>query len=174
MKSTKYLILSLLIFSLILNACVSDSQQNDQEQDSIVVIDSTSIIDTASSVDLTSPALPYVVVFNEETARFSIIENPDDPGFKPNGAGYVEVLNTKYPEINIRMGDRRLDTLDVFIDDATHLTQGMGSAGANTYLAEATYAFSELDSVDVVNFIFKTGDHATSGPYTREFFNDFH
>lgn len=174
MKSLKYLIPSLLAFSLILNACVSDSRQNAQEQDSIVVIDSTSVIDTTSDVDLTPPALPYIVVFSEETARFNIIENPDDSGFVPNGDGYVEALNTKYPEINIRMGDQRSDTLDVFIDDATHLTQGMGSAGANSYLAEATYAFSELDSVNVVNFIFKTGDHATSGPYTREFFNDFH
>lgn len=174
MKSLKYSTLALLTFFLILNACVSDSRQNNQERDSIVVIDSASVIDTTSSVDLTPPALPYVVIFNEETARFSIIENPDDSGFTPNGAGYVEALNTKYPEINIRMGDRHLDTLEVYIDDATHLTQGMGSAGANSYLAEATYAFSELDSVNVVNFIFKTGDHATSGPYTREFFNDFH
>lgn len=173
MKTLKHPLFSAIAISVLLYSCVSDNQQSDQGQDSAVVIDSASIVDT-STVDLTPPALPYVVVFNEETARFNIEENPDDQGFTPNGPGYIEVLNTKYPQISIRMGDRRLDTLDVFIDDATHLTQGMGSAGANSYLAEATYAFTELDSVEVVDFHFKTGDHATSGPYTRAFFDDFH
>jgi len=172
MKTLGYLFLSLLLFSIVVTSCVSDSSQTDKTQDSAVVIDSASIVDT-STVDLTPPALPYVVIFNEETARFDIVENPDAKNFEPNGDGYVEALNTKYPEILIRKGDLHEDTLNVFIDNATHLTQSIGSAGANSYLAEATYAFTELDSVKVVNFNFETGDHATAGPYTREFFKDF-
>lgn len=172
MKTTKYLFLTLSLF-ILLNSCVSDSQQSDQDQDSAVVIDSASIVDTTSGIDLTPPALPFVVIFNEETERFDIVENTENQDFTPNGNGYIEALNSKYPEINIRMGDRRQDTLDVFIDDATYLTQSIGSAGANSYLAEATYAFTTLDSVNVVNFNFDTGDHATSGPYTRAFFKDF-
>lgn len=173
MKTLNYSLLSVLSVSLILTACVSENNQDEQEQDSVVVIDSASIVDTTSYVDLTPPALPYVVVFDEEAARFNIIENPDNSGFTPDGDGYVEALNTKYPEILIRLGERSNDTLNVFIDNATHLTQSIGSAGANSYLVEATYAFTELDSVNVVNFNFETGDHAVPGSYTRTSFKDF-
>lgn len=173
MKRLNYSILALLLISLVLHGCVSDQNKVGDNQDSAIVSDSAAVIDTVSGVDMTPPALPYVVVFNEENERFEIIENDDDQNFTPNGEGYVEALNTKYPEINIRQGEFRQDTLNVFIDDATYLTQSIGSAGANSYLAEATYAFTELDSVSVVNFHFQTGDHATSGPYTRAFFKDF-
>lgn len=176
MKNLNYSIRAILFTSLILQSCVSDQNNAENDQDSAIVIDSAAIRDTMSDsgVDLTPPALPYVVVFNEESGRFDIVENPDDQNFTPNGEGYVEALNIKYPEISIRQGERHLDTLNVFIDNATYLTQSIGSAGANSYLAEATYAFTELDSVNVVNFNFQTGDHATSGPYTRAFFKDFH
>jgi len=53
---------------------------------------------------------------------------------------------------------------------AEHLTQRMGSTGAEHFLATATFTLIEYDSIKFVNFIFEEGDHAKPGLYSRESF----
>jgi len=152
---------------ILLNGCVSDSSESNNE-----LTDTLSI--QSNEAESTSAELPYEVSYNEETGRFSIVENPEPAAASLDGKILVNALKSKYPEIDLRLGDRRNDTLDVYIDDASYLTQNIGTAGANAYMAEATFAFTSLDSVKTVNFIFEAGDHASPGAYQRSDFDDFH
>lgn len=61
-------------------------------------------------------------------------------------------------------------TASVEVINAEFLTQRMGSAGADEFLAVATYTLTEHKDIQVVNFIFEEGDHAVPGPYTRRYF----
>ena len=59
-------------------------------------------------------------------------------------------------------------SIEVINDE--YLTQRMGSTGANEFLATATFMLTEYDNIKFVNFIFKEGDHAFPGLYSREDF----
>lgn len=152
---------------ILLNGCMNDSSENKNE-----VIDTLST--QSNKIENTSTQLPYEVNYNEETGRFSIVENPETETASLNREVLINVLKNKYPEIDLHVGDKRNDTLDVLIDDASYLTQNIGTAGANAYIAEATFAFTALDSIKTVNFIFEAGDHASPGTYQRSDFDDFH
>lgn len=51
-----------------------------------------------------------------------------------------------------------------------HLTQRMGSTGADAFLAVATFTLTEHEGVQSVDFVFAEGDHAQPGIYRREDF----
>jgi hypothetical protein len=168
MKKSRIKLLVLTISTLmLLNGCMTESTENNELADSLNTEDNR-VIDSAST------SLPYEVSYNEETGRFSILENQEVETLPLNGDMLIHALKNKYPEIDLRLGDKRNDTLDVYIDNAFYLTQNIGTAGANAYMAEATFAFTSLDSIKTVNFIFETGDHATPGTYQRSDFDDFH
>jgi len=64
------------------------------------------------------------------------------------------------------------DTAYLKIPDAMHLTQQMGSTGAQLYLAQVVYNMTEIPGIKFVNLDFEEGDHAAPGTYTRESFKD--
>ena len=161
----KICLLSGLLLVLI-NGCVNDTTTNSNEA-----------IDTlgAQKQEMETPAmqLPYEVEYDEVSGEFSIVENPDTLMSAINAQMLIDALEKKYPEIAVRVGDKRNDTLEVYIDDATYLTQNIGTAGANAYMAEATFAFTSLDSITTINFVFEAGDHASPGAYQRKDYDDF-
>lgn len=162
----KFFLLALSILT-VLNGCMTDSSETNEVTDTLST-------QSTESIDDVSAQLPYEVNYSEETGRFSIVENPEIETASLNGKMLTNALNKKYPEIDLRLGDKRNDTLDVYIDNASYLTQNIGTAGANAYMAEATFAFTSLDSIKTVNFIFEAGDHASPGAYQRSDFDDFH
>lgn len=169
----KYLTLAMLIFAA---ACTRDTSQSEETADSTAMADRPLSGDSTASVpeDPGIQPLPYIVQYDQQTGKFNIDKNPAAETVAYTAEALANALNHKYAEIQLRVGDRRNDTLDLYIDSSFYLTQSIGSAGANNYLAEATFAFTELDSVEVVNFNFEPGDHAMPGPYTRRFFDGFH
>lgn len=117
--------------------------------------------------------LPYTAVFNAETQEMELKHNPVGDPSKLNVRDMIDALNLKYPQIILEEIKKSNDTLYVKIDEATYLTQQIGTEGATTYLAEATFALTEPVGIHVVDFSFKEGDHAVPKPYTRESFKDF-
>jgi hypothetical protein len=116
-------------------------------------------------------ALPFTLQYNTENNRFKIIENKDIRPITEKKVAFA--LNTKYPEIKIEVEKKSNDTLFVRIADATNLTQSIGITGATSYLIEATYGFTSVNGIHVVNYSFTEGDHASPGSYTRESFSEF-
>lgn len=58
----------------------------------------------------------------------------------------------------------------VEVINAEHLTQRMGSSGADYFLAQSTFTLTENKNIQFVNFIFEEGDHASPGIYSRKDF----
>lgn len=83
----------------------------------------------------------------------------------------MEQLNFFYPSVEINKVNKVEDYIEVIIEDATALTQRMGSSGAQEYLVHAVYAFTSLENIERVKFVFEEGDHAEPGFYSRENWN---
>jgi len=117
------------------------------------------------------PALPYLAVFDEQTEQLKAEKNTDFNAASLSADILTQALVANYPEIKLEVDRISNDTLYLHITDAQYLTQQMGSSGAQMYLMEATYAYTELPDVSVVNFSFAEGDHALPGDYTRGSFD---
>jgi hypothetical protein len=79
----------------------------------------------------------------------------------------IQILNETYPEIALRFTKSSNDTLFVKISNSKYLTQQMGSSGPEVYLADVTYNLTEIPGINYVAILFKEGDHASPGIYSR-------
>lgn len=94
---------------------------------------------------------------------------------------YVEVSEATHPHGDGAMIDLPRIVLQKAEPQTTHvevvndqyLTQSMGSSGAQDYLALVTYTLTETPGVTSVDFIFRAGEHAMPGIYSRESFTDY-
>lgn len=101
----------------------------------------------------------------ERIIKQRVIDETIDPEF------IQKQLNLTYPDVIINNIDQKDDVMNVIIEDATFLTQQMGTYGAQEYLLHVVYAFTSLPDIKAVNFQFKEGDHAEPRTYTREDWN---
>ncbi len=124
----------------------------------------------AEDMEAPLPALPYLAVFDEPTEQLKAEKNTDFNPASLDADGLTQALVANYPEIKPKIDRISNDTLYLHIADAQYLTQQMGSSGAQMYLLEATYAYTELSNINVVNFSFSEGDHALPGNYKRDSF----
>ena len=117
--------------------------------------------------------LPWTVEMNESTQLMEIRKNPAADISNLSPRDMVDALNIKYPKTKLEWVKQEGNKAFVKIVDATFLTQESGSEGAQAYLAEATFALTELEGITAVDFSFKEGDHAAPGTYTRDNFKNF-
>ena len=75
------------------------------------------------------------------------------------------------PKLMIQGHERT--TVRVQVENSGYLTQRMGSAGAQDFLAAATYTMTECPVITAVDFNFPQGDHAAPGIYTRMSFTEY-
>lgn len=87
-----------------------------------------------------------------------------------SAANLITLLNHHNKNVSLSFVKVSSDTIFVRVDDATVLTQQMGSAGAAEFMAIVTYTLTELPGIAKVHFDFEPGDHATPGTYDRDFF----
>lgn len=85
-------------------------------------------------------------------------------------ANVITYLNNNNPNIKLVYNTISGDTLFIKIPDATYLTQQMGSAGPEVYLAEVIYNCTEIPGIKFVHLDFTEGDHAQPGTFKREDF----
>lgn len=84
----------------------------------------------------------------------------------------IREFNDRYAGvINLDLQRITKDTVFLKIDDATYLTQRMGTTGAFAFMAELVYSLTEVPSVYIVNLDFEEGDHASPGVYRRADFD---
>ena len=87
-------------------------------------------------------------------------------------ASIIDFINGKDTNIHIDLSKVSNDTVYLKIPNAMHLTQQMGSTGAELYMAGVVYNLTELNGIHFVNFDFLEGDHAGPGTYNRDSFKD--
>ncbi|MBC8052097.1 MAG: hypothetical protein H7Y13_03460 [Sphingobacteriaceae bacterium] len=156
MKSI-YCMLILSVFAL---ACSNEREVKTDAADTLEIKNSSQI--TTS---------PYSVEYDENTQNLSLIKSREN-AMDASVADIIRVLNQKYEGIKLDLVNEGTDTVEVKIDDASKLNQQMGTAGAEAYLAELTFSFTELKGVKAVKIDFEEGDHAMPGVYSRDDFNN--
>lgn len=158
---------SILLTILILASCQSDKNQSGkvkEEMKSELEADKN----TVKQLDV-----PWVAVYNDNTKLMEMKKNPLGNSSILTAVDIVDALNLKYPQIKLELIEIVANKAKVKIEDATYLTQQMGSAGARVYLAEVTFSLTEFPKIAAVDFRFKEGDHAAPQILTRSSFKDF-
>ena len=168
-KSIHFLTKALSLLPLML-VLIALSCQNESRKDAAEEIHEDPASEIAAGMGAPLPSLPYIAAFNEESEQLEAEKNPDFDQSLLTVDALTQALRTNYPEIKLEVGHSSNDTLFVQIDDARYLTQQMGSSGAQVYIMEATYAYTELPDIEVVHFDFAEGDHAVPGAYARATF----
>lgn len=161
-----------LLFSLLLPFLFFASCQNEKtsKEQSLKAEPEVPIAEAGTGKTLD---VPWNAVYNDSTQLLELKRNPVAHPENLNEQDIIDALNLKYPEIKIEVVSRKGKRAIVKIEDATYLTQEMGSAGARAYLAEATYSLTEINGIEAVDFRFKAGDHAMPGILTRKSFEGF-
>ena len=123
-----------------------------------------SIDDTAATYYLWESAL------NDSTRRLAMkkVETADSISTQ----SILGFTNKSFPRIRLDLEKISNDTVYLKIDDATFLTQQMGSSGSILYLAAIVYNLTELAGIKYVTLNFEEGDHARPGTYNRESFSN--
>src|SRR5690606_23469682 len=135
-----YLGLAPLLFTA---ACNNEPTTSQDEADTAAMAREPKMNDSAA-MTLVEPSiqpLPHIVPYDDNTGKFHIDNNPASEAVEYTAKALEGALNHKYAETQLRAGERLKDTIYLHIDDPFYLTQSIGSAGANSYLAEATFAF---------------------------------
>jgi hypothetical protein len=117
--------------------------------------------------------LPWTAIPDPETEEMELKHNAASDVSQFTVQDMIDAINFKYPKVLLKQDGIKSDTLKVSINDASFLTQQMGTAGAESYLAEATFALTELKGIKAVTFSFREGDHAVPKTYSRKDFQDF-
>lgn len=161
-------VLSLLLALVMLSSCRDNKKPfQPTAQDSTAPPKETEKPDSTMEI-------PWVAVYNDNTQLLELKKNPLAPHHPADPKVVIEALNLRYPQIKLEWVGRDGTTAMVKIADAANLTEGSGSTGAESYLAEATFSLTEIENIHAVDFHFTEGDHASPGIYTRKSFKDFH
>lgn len=122
------------------------------------------IEDTAASYFLWESAL------NDSSGRLAMkkVETADSISTQ----SILGFTNKAYSRIRLDLVKTSHDTIYLKIDDATFLTQQMGSSGSILYLAAIVYNLTELAGIKYVTLDFEEGDHARPGTYNRDSFSN--
>jgi hypothetical protein len=155
-----YIFLTLLMIS-----CANESEQSESAGNS----DSSS--HGAANVQLGLDSAPYTIELDEQTQQIKLVRTKESLK-GADASDIIRVLNKKYWGIKVDLVKLDAQMVTLKIDDATKLTQTMGSAGAEAYLAELTYSLTELPGIKKVEIDFQEGDHAMPGIYQRQDFAD--
>ena len=155
MKRFTYLLPAIIFFA----SCSNESSNKPDPAETVDTVESSAPI-------VSEP--PYNVEY-DSVANVLRLKRRTDVGSATAGE-MINLINDKYPGIKLDLVKAGTDTIELRIDDATKLSQQMGSAGAEAYLAELTYSLTEVEGIKAISIDFEEGDHAMPGVYTR---NDF-
>lgn len=82
-------------------------------------------------------------------------------------------LNEKYPNILLQKKSIGHDTLYTEIKDAKYLTEQLGSAGSEQYIAQAVVNLTAVKGVNYVRIDFEEGSHASPDVWGKSSFSDY-
>lgn len=82
-------------------------------------------------------------------------------------------LNEMYPKVKLEKVKLSNDTLYTQIKEADVLTEQMGSAGSEQYIAQAVLNLTAAKGVKFVRIDFEMGSHAMPDVWSRENFKDY-
>lgn len=84
----------------------------------------------------------------------------------------IDLINANEDSVILEYVKTSHDTIFVHIPYAEHLTEDLGSTGAQIYMASMTYSLTSLKGIHYVDYDFVEGDHAAPGVYDRSYFQN--
>lgn len=153
----------LVIFSVSCNQCNNTTDKK--------TVDSNDTLKSEKADTTKLDDLPWITAINPKTGNTHLQHLPGGTA-SVTPEQIIAAANEKYPQIQLQWIKKEGATVYLKIPDAYYLTQSMGSAGAEAYLSEITYSFTEVEGISAVDLQFTEGDHATPGVYTREQFKN--
>ena len=82
-------------------------------------------------------------------------------------------LNEMYPNVKLEKVKLSHDTLYTQIKNSDYLTERMGSAGPEAYIAQAVLNLTTAQGVKFVRIDFEMGSHAMRDTWSKENFKDY-
>ncbi|HYD20594.1 MAG TPA: hypothetical protein VEB40_03890 [Flavipsychrobacter sp.] len=82
-------------------------------------------------------------------------------------------LNEMYPNVKLEKVKLSNDTLYTQIKKSDYLTERMGSAGSEAYIAQAVLNLTTAQGVKFVRIDFEMGSHAMPDTWSKENFKDY-
>lgn len=82
-------------------------------------------------------------------------------------------LNEKYPQVQLEQKRIGHDTLYTEIKNAQYLTEQMGSAGAEQYIAQAVVNLTSVKGINFVRIDFAAGSHTEPDVWSKESFSGY-
>ncbi|HUC82265.1 MAG TPA: hypothetical protein VMR70_15275, partial [Flavisolibacter sp.] len=82
-------------------------------------------------------------------------------------------LNEMYPKVKLEKVKQSNDTLYTQIKEADVLTEQMGSAGSEQYIAQAVLNLTSAKGVKFVRIDFEMGSHAMPDTWSKENFKGY-
>ena len=158
----KVLYLAFIVFSI--SACTQDVKETNE-------INETNEMNNVPAMEVAKPAeiadVPWMAVVDSATQKITMQQSDLVKTENLSPDNIIIALASKYPELKIVLKQQQADTIFVEIPNASYLTQSIGSMGAKIFMAEVVYSFTQIPGVKFVNFIFKEGDHASPGTFSR-------
>lgn len=164
---------NLILFVLI--SCHSDSTENadaeviteDTVHDKVYNPAADSAIVIKNSPDI------WTVDFESTTNTFKIHKPTNARPDTLSADKLIASINNNWDSIHLNFIKVSHDTIYVNIPNSEKLTEGLGSTGAENYMATTTFSLTEIEGIKYVNYGFKMGDHASPGVYSRSDFKNF-
>lgn len=163
MKKT---LLTLFLGSIVICSCQSDRKEVREKDQEVPEVRTPEV----TAEDPRAPKMPYETMVDEQSGQTKLVHSDSLSRLTPQQI--IEAANIKYPQVRMTLVKVKRPTVFVRIADASYLTQQMGSAGAEAYMAEVTFSLTSIKGITQVDFNFQEGDHAGPGVYTRENFAD--
>lgn len=146
------------------NASTADSAENEsgQENDAVALKEEPVVTDKK---------LFYIWQVNADAKTKT--KNPALQNSFYNVDTLITGLNENYPRIKLEKTRLGHDTLYTMIGDAQYLTEQMGSAGAEQYVAQVVLNLTSVQGINYVRIDFAEGSHASPDVWSKESFNDY-
>lgn len=94
-------------------------------------------------------------------------KNPDLNIAFVNADSLIKGLNQLYEHIYLQKDKLSNDTLYTFIKDSEFLSNGMGSTGAEVYVADVVMNLTEVPGIKYVHIDMEEGSHMQPGTWSR-------
>lgn len=171
----KKLILFNLVILFALISCHSDSVNDENTE---VITEDTirdKVYDPAadSAVIIKNSPDIWTADFQSTTNTFKIHKPANTRPDTLSANRLIASINNNWDAVHLNFIKVSHDTIYVNIPNSERLTEGLGSTGAENYMATTTFSLTEIKGIKYVNYNFKMGDHASPGVYSRTDFKEF-
>jgi len=159
-----------IILSLTLIFSCSNSANDNAVNDSARIRE---LPDDSSEADIIKLSKEDFYVWRVNADNKTIRKNPAITDQYLNVDTLIVGLNEMYPNIKLEKIKQGNDTLYTQIKNAAYLTDQMGSAGPEAYIAQAILNLTSIKGINFVKIDFEPGSHAVPDVWSREHFKDY-